>query len=76
MSYTLYLAHAPILVFVSSLLMPVWRPWTVNPIGLAKFGMTTLAVFMLAAGLYWLFERRTPQVRIWMTAMYDKVTAR
>ncbi len=76
MSYTLYLAHAPILVFISSLLMPVWRPWTVNPIGLVKFGLTVLAVFLLSAGLYWLFERRTPHVRKWMTALYERARPR
>lgn len=71
-SYTLYLVHAPILIFLCNLLMPVWRPWSFDTIGLARYISTTLGIFAIAVLLYWLFERRTPLVRAWMTRAYER----
>jgi len=72
-SYTLYVAHAPLIAFISSLLMPVWRPWPVNAIGLAKFMATSAVVFGLVLLLWWLFERNTPTTRRWMEKLYRRL---
>ena len=72
-SYTLYLVHAPIVAFASNLIMPVWRPWPVDAGGVARFGAVCLAIFLLAAGIWWLFERNTPKVRAAMTRGYAQL---
>jgi len=72
-SYTLYLAHVPILVFISGMLMPQWQPWPLNLVGLIKFGLVTSTVFLACIALYWLFERRTPEVRTLMTKAFERM---
>ncbi len=51
-SYTLYLAHAPLIAFASGLLMPVWKPWPVDAIGFVKFGATCAVVYASVVALY------------------------
>jgi len=63
MSYTLYLTHAPILVFISALVMSSWAPWPVSMAGLLKFSAVTFVAFLVSVAMYRLFERRTPLVR-------------
>jgi peptidoglycan/LPS O-acetylase OafA/YrhL len=64
MSYTLYLCHAPILVFLCALIMaPHWQPWVLSPLGLAKFAGVICVTFLCARFMYELFERNTSQVR-------------
>jgi len=71
-SYTLYLVHAPIIAFVSSLVQPVWSPWPVNAEGLVKFGLTTALIFGIVVLLWWLFEHNTPKVRQLMTKLWER----
>jgi peptidoglycan/LPS O-acetylase OafA/YrhL len=75
-SYTLYVSHAPLIAFISNIVMPVWRPWPVDAAGLTKFGLVSGLVFALVLGLWWLFERNTPVVRRWMTRLYDSAVRR
>jgi peptidoglycan/LPS O-acetylase OafA/YrhL len=63
MSYTLYLVHLPLLIFISSVLYPVWVP---RPPSVVSFG-TVIAVDVTVFGFAWLmyfcFERNTSRVR-------------
>jgi peptidoglycan/LPS O-acetylase OafA/YrhL len=63
MSYTLYLAHAPVLVFICAVLMDQWAPWSLDVPGVLKFGGVLVASFAYAWVMYWLFERNTSVVR-------------
>ncbi len=63
MSYTLYLVHAPILVFVCAALFAPWAPWPLTSLGVAKFGCVLLFTVAIAYLTYWLFERNTDKVR-------------
>lgn len=72
MSYTLYLCHAPILVFLTGLLMTRWQPWQLSTVGLAKFAGVLCVTFLCARVMYELFERNTPQVREFTYNMLSK----
>ena len=76
MSYTLYLVHAPVIAFLANLLMPVWHPWPVNLSGGLRFLAVCAVVFLIAVGMYRLFERNTPVVRAAMTRAFAAATAR
>ncbi|MEG3174055.1 acyltransferase [Sphingomonas sp. ZB1N12] len=73
-SYTLYAVHAPLLVFACAMWMPIWRPWSLNLSGIAKYAATTAVVMLIAYGFYWLFERNTATVRRRMERVWDFIT--
>lgn len=63
-SYTLYLVHLPMLIFLKTLFRlpqfaPTWRPI------LPMLGVMTL-VLVYSQGVYWLFERNTDRLRVWL----------
>jgi len=67
MSYTLYLVHRPMLVFISALLMPVWRLWPASPQSVLKL-LPIVAIVLVAAWMvYYCFERNTERIRNWLT---------
>jgi peptidoglycan/LPS O-acetylase OafA/YrhL len=63
MSYTLYLAHYPMLVFLSAVLAPVWTRWPITPRSLLKFLLILVAVFIYSWLVYYCFERNTDRLR-------------
>jgi peptidoglycan/LPS O-acetylase OafA/YrhL len=66
MSYTLYLVHYPMLVFISALLMPVWSFWPLAPLPMFKLLLIIMAVFVYAWLVYYCFERNTDRIRKWL----------
>lgn len=63
MSYTLYVVHVPILVFISAILFPVWGRWKMTPAHLGAGAAVFAVTFGAAWGMYFLFERNTASVR-------------
>ncbi len=66
MSYTLYLAHLPVLVLICACLMPVWKPWPVTPHSLAMLSGVYAFAFLVCWLLYIAFERNTDAIRLWL----------
>lgn len=64
-SYTLYLTHYPVLLLCEHF-DPV-KHAAMDTAAFVSFGLRISLSLIVAWGLYWLFERRTPQVRAWMT---------
>jgi peptidoglycan/LPS O-acetylase OafA/YrhL len=62
-SYTLYLVHFPLLVFLSAALYPVWSLRRLSISSLASLFAIDLAVLAAAWGMYVCFERNTGRVR-------------
>lgn len=61
-SYSLYLSHFPVLAALAALTLDNRRlPFGIA--GLIAFGLVCLASLVVAAGLYWAFERHTARVR-------------
>jgi peptidoglycan/LPS O-acetylase OafA/YrhL len=67
MSYTLYLVHYPMLIFISAVLMPVWRFWPMTPYSVLKLSLVIATVFGYAWLVYYCFERNTERIRHWLT---------
>ena len=67
MSYTLYLVHYPLLVFISALLMPVWQPWAITLVSLIKVSAICIIVLSISWVMYYCFERNTGKVRAWLS---------
>lgn len=69
-SYTLYLVHVPMLIFLKATLhlpreAPGWRPLLV--------GLGVMALILLYAQLvYWFFEKNTDKVRAWFKPALKK----
>jgi peptidoglycan/LPS O-acetylase OafA/YrhL len=66
MSYTLYLTHYPMLVFLSAVLMPQWRLWPFTPDSLLKLLPVVGLVFTVSFTMYYCFERNTQRIRGWL----------
>ena len=66
MSYTLYLSHYPVLVFISAVLMPVGTYWAPTAVSLLKLFLIILVVFVYSWLVYFCFERNTDQIRHWL----------
>ena len=66
MSYTLYLTHMPFLLLLYRLLYR--RPWPPDIRHVCLALLPFAAALVYAYGLYWLFERRTNDVRRWLKA--------
>ena len=64
-SYTLYLTHYPVLLLCEHF-DPV-KHAAMDAAAFISFGLRLSLSLIAAWGLYWLFEKRTPQVRAWMT---------
>jgi peptidoglycan/LPS O-acetylase OafA/YrhL len=65
-SYTLYLIHVPMLVFICGVIMPVWQPWALSFRSATLFAGICALVFAAAWGMYLLFERNTDAIRTWL----------
>jgi peptidoglycan/LPS O-acetylase OafA/YrhL len=63
-SYSLYLFHLPLAVFLCGLLDTPWRPWVKTPRNLAVWAASDLLIVIFTYGLWLLFESRTDLVRI------------
>lgn len=63
MSYTLYLTHLPLLVFVCAFVMPVWHRWPLDTLHVAMMLPILGGVFGISYALYIFFERNTDAVR-------------
>lgn len=63
MSYTLYLVHVPILVFLCACVNSPWRHWPGNPTTIAVVLMVSAFTLALAFGFYLLFEANTDRMR-------------
>jgi peptidoglycan/LPS O-acetylase OafA/YrhL len=65
MSYTLYLVHTPMLVFISAVYVGSWKRWPFDFLHISQFAIICLVTFAGAYGLYICFERNTEGVRAW-----------
>ncbi len=63
MSYTLYLVHYPILVFVANLALQNGQRWRLSLVSFARVGVIGTGVFITAYLVYWVFERNTDYFR-------------
>lgn len=62
-SYTLYLTHLPVLVFVCALISSPWNMHAINAVSLAKLFVACFLAVAWASVLYKLFESRTDVIR-------------
>ena len=63
MSYTLYLTHLPVLVFLSAAFDRPWRVHGASPLSLAQFGGTIACALLVAWLVYLPFEANTDRIR-------------
>jgi peptidoglycan/LPS O-acetylase OafA/YrhL len=62
-SYTLYLAHLPLLVFLVAILNRPWQPWHKNLAHLALALLLVVVAYSYAWMMYYIFERNTDVIR-------------
>jgi peptidoglycan/LPS O-acetylase OafA/YrhL len=62
-SYTLYLFHVPIAVFLCGLLNSPWHPWPLRPKYVVLYVANDAIIVLLAYGLWRLFEANTDLIR-------------
>jgi peptidoglycan/LPS O-acetylase OafA/YrhL len=62
-SYTLYLFHVPLAVFLCALLNNPWHQWPKSPIRLVAFVISDAILVTFAYLLWKLFESRTEEIR-------------
>ncbi len=74
MSYTLYLTHFPILMFLAGAL--AIKPQAPGANAAAMFALLLLAALACSWLMYLLFERHTPTIRRWLHATVSSVDAR
>jgi len=67
MSYTLYAVHMPILALVSAILMPRWHTWTMSARSLVMMAGVYGVVFAASWLIYLMFEKRTDDIRTWIS---------
>ena len=65
-SYSLYLFHLPMLVFLTSLINSPWHPWPVDGSHAAKAALLVVLTYCYAYCCFLLFERNTDQLRRWL----------
>lgn len=63
-SYTLYLVHVPLLVFVCAMVDRPWRPWPKTPNHFAYAALIDALVVLAAYVFYRIFEANTDKVRM------------
>lgn len=73
LSYTLYVVHFPLLFFIVALAIG-GHQWPPNAAGLLVFALLALGVLAFSTLWWWLFERRTQDVRRWMNRMLPRAT--
>ncbi len=74
-SYTLYVVHFPILFFIATVVLN-GQQFAPDETGLALFAGLACLLTALSVGLWWLFERHTPRVRLWMVQQLGRATSR
>ena len=66
MSYSLYLTHFPFLGFLCALCIPSGKlPFTIT--GMSIYAALAAGALLYGFCVYWVFERRTPDLRRWLT---------
>ena len=65
-SYSLYLFHLPMLVFLTGLVHSPWRPWPVDGPHVTSAALLVVLTYCYAYCCFWLFERNTDQLRRWL----------
>lgn len=66
-SFTLYATHLPLLVFIHAIFLGNSRmPYTLG--GIASAISLALFAFIMATGWWWIFERKTNDLRQWLIA--------
>ncbi len=63
MSFTLYLVHLPLAVFICAYINLPWHPWDKSLKHLGLYFLLNLGLVFFAYGFYLLFEARTDQIR-------------
>jgi peptidoglycan/LPS O-acetylase OafA/YrhL len=71
-SYTLYLTHLPLLMFLSALLFHPWQPLSTSPVNVAIFVGTCAVTATASYCIYLLFEANTDELRSRITQMVNK----
>lgn len=74
-SYTSYLVHMPVAVFICALINDPWHRETKSLANLVVFGMTNVALVIFAYLFYLAFEAKTDDVRRYLS-LYVKVRDR
>jgi peptidoglycan/LPS O-acetylase OafA/YrhL len=62
-SYTLYLFHLPLAVFLCALINNPWQKWPKTPVHVAEYLLLNVVVVTFAYLFYLLFESRTDGIR-------------
>lgn len=62
-SYTLYLVHLPVAVFLCACVNTPWRPWDKSPSHLALFLLLNAALVSFSYAFYLAFEANTDRIR-------------
>jgi peptidoglycan/LPS O-acetylase OafA/YrhL len=63
MSYTLYLAHAPVLTLLCASVMTPWRRWPLDLLHAGLLSVVLAATFIYCCIVWYCFERHTMDVR-------------
>jgi peptidoglycan/LPS O-acetylase OafA/YrhL len=71
-SYTLYLFHVPLAIFLCALINSPWHQWQKTPARLAMFALSDTVLVVCAYLLWRLFEARTDQVRSFLFREEEK----
>lgn len=66
-SFTLYAVHMPILALVSAILMPQWHTLPMSARSLVMMAGVYGVVFAAAWLIYLMFEKRTDDIRTWIS---------
>jgi peptidoglycan/LPS O-acetylase OafA/YrhL len=62
-SYSLYLFHLPLAMFLAGILNTPWHPWARSPRFVLAFLLADSSIVVCVYGLWWLFERNTDSIR-------------
>jgi peptidoglycan/LPS O-acetylase OafA/YrhL len=65
-SYTLYLVHLPLAVFLCACINNPWHKWTKTIPHISVVTGVTAVIVLFAYGFYWMFESNTDRVRIFL----------
>jgi peptidoglycan/LPS O-acetylase OafA/YrhL len=65
-SYSLYLFHLPMLVFLTGLVNSPWHPWPIDGPHVTSAALLVVLTYCYAYCCFWLFERKTDQLRRWL----------
>jgi peptidoglycan/LPS O-acetylase OafA/YrhL len=70
-SYSLYLFHLPMLVFLTGLVNSRWQPWPIDGPHVTSATLLVVLTYCYAYCCFWLFERKTDQLRRWLLEVLD-----